>query len=135
MKAIFLFLAFSILAFGEQMEIFISVNGAKLSAILEQNSSAVALYELLSKGEITIKAKDYGGFEKVGALPQSLIRNDEQINVKSGDLILYQGRNFVLSYGENSWSLTRLGRIENINENELKRLLGAGEVELKLSIK
>ena len=62
---------------GEQMKISISVNGHDLSATLEDNSSASALMELLKKGDITVSAHDYGGFEKVGDLPQSLPRNDE----------------------------------------------------------
>lgn len=119
----------------EQKKIFLNINGAKLNVALAQNSSAVALYELLSKGEITINAKDYGGFEKSGKLPKELVRNDEQITMEPGDIVLYAGQTFVIAYGRNSWSLTRLGRIENINENELKKLLGAGEVEIKLSIK
>ena len=34
---------------------------------------------------------DYGSFEKVGPLGTALPRNDEQITMEPGDVILYQG--------------------------------------------
>lgn len=39
---------------------------------LADNSSSEALKELLDKGELTINMSDYGGFEKVGSLGESL---------------------------------------------------------------
>ncbi len=36
-----------------------------LAATLADNSSAMAFYELLEKGPVTIKMTDYGNFEKV----------------------------------------------------------------------
>ena len=38
-----------------------------LAATLADNSSAMAFYELLEKGPVTIKMTDYGNFEKVFA--------------------------------------------------------------------
>lgn len=117
------------------MQIFVSINGEKLSANLAENSSAKALYKELEKGDIIINAKDYGGFEKNGKLPSPLPRNDEQITMQPCDIILYSGQTFVLAYDINSWSLTRLGKIEGISKDELKKLLGAGSVEIRLSVK
>lgn len=120
---------------GEQMEIFVSVNGAKLKAILAENSSAKALYNELEKGEIVISARDYGGFEKSGKLPKPLPRNDEQITMQACDMMLYSGQTFVLAYDTNSWSLTRLGHLEGISPDELKKLLGTGDVRIRLSVR
>ncbi len=117
------------------MEIFVSINGEKLSANLAQNSSALALYNELKKGDIIINASDYGGFEKSGKLPSPLPRNDEQITMQPCDIILYSGQTFVLAYDINSWSLTRLGKIEGISKDELKKLLGAGDVKIRLSVR
>lgn len=111
----------------------IRVNGRTLTATMTDNSSARALIDLLKEGDIVIDMSDYGDFEKVGDLGHTLPQNNENINTQAGDLILYQGRNFVIYYGNNSWSLTRLGKIDNISEAELKELLGEGNVTVTLS--
>ena len=61
-------------------------------------------------------------------------RNDEQISTVPGYLILSQRRNFVIYYGRNSYSLTRLGKIDNVTESELKAALGDGDVTVTLSL-
>lgn len=117
------------------MQIFVSINEQKLKAILAENSRALALYKELEKCDIIINAKDYGGFEKNGKLPSPLPRNDEQITMQPCDIILYSGQTFVLAYDINSWSLTRLGKLEGISKDELKKLLGTGSVEIRLSVR
>ncbi len=112
----------------------ISVNGTELTATLEDNSSAQALAELLKQGNITVDMSDYGNFEKVGNLPQSLPRNDEKITTVPGDIILYQGNKITIYYDENTWDFTKLGHINNITQEELKTLLGDGDVTVSLSI-
>lgn len=111
----------------------IQIGDNVLTATLVQNSSTEALIEMLSEGSVTIEMSDYANMEKVGALPQSLPRNDEQINTDAGDLILYQGKSFVIYYDTNSWSLTRLGKIDNVTRQELKEILGSGSVTAVLS--
>ena len=110
------------------MKITITVNGKTLTAALYDNSSARALVELLKKGAISIEMHDYGNFEKVGDLPVSLPRNDAPTNTDAGDLILYQGKSFVIYYDKNSWNFTPLGKLESITKAELKALLGKGNV-------
>ena len=112
----------------------ISVNGTELTATLEDNSSAQALAELLKQGDITVDMSDYGNFEKVGNLPQSLPKNDEKITTVPGDIILYQGNKITIYYAENTWDFTKLGHINNITQEELKTLLGDGDVAVSLSI-
>ena len=63
---------------------------------LEANSSALAFYELLKEGPVTIKLNEYGGFEKVGPLGTSLPRSDSQIATKAGDIMLYQGNQITI---------------------------------------
>ena len=111
----------------------ISVNGKELTATLEDNSSARALADLLKQGDITIEMSDYGNFEKVGDLPQSLPRNDETITTVPGDIILYQGNKITIYYDENTWDFTKLGSIDNITKEELKAILGGGDVTVSLS--
>lgn len=90
--------------------------------------------EMLQNGPITIDMRDYGNMEKVGSLGTDLPRNDEQITTESGDLILYQGNAFVIYYAPNSWNFTRLGKINNVTQEELKEALGTGDVKVTLSL-
>ena len=117
---------------AKTMKITITANGKTLTASLYDNSSSRALVELLQKGAITIEMHDYGSFEKVGDLPISLPRNDKQTNTDAGDLILYQGKSFVIYYDKNSWDFTLLGKLEGITKAELKKLLGTGNVTVIL---
>ena len=100
----------------------------KLSATLADNSSAAAFYELLKKGAVAIKMRDYGSFEKVGPLGTTLPRNDTQITTTAGDIILYQGNQITIYYDTNSWNFTRLGKVDGVTQAELKKILGKGDV-------
>lgn len=111
-----------------------TVNGTTLTATLADNSSAQALRELLADGPITIDMRDYGSMEKVGPLGASLPANDEQINTQAGDIILYQGSQLVIYYDTNAWSLTRLGTINDVTAQELRELLGGGDVSVTISL-
>lgn len=115
-------------------KISISVNGHQLTATLVENSSAQALMELLRKGAVTVQTHEYGGFEMVGGLPQSLPRNDEQITATAGDIILYQGNSICFYYGRNSWNFTRLGRIDNAASLDLRSIFGSGNATFILSL-
>ncbi len=112
----------------------INVNGHIMTATLENNSSAEALVKLLESGPVTIDMSDYANFEKVGELPQELPRNDEQLDTDYGDLILYLGKQFVIYYDKNSWNFTKLGHIDNVTQEELKNILGDGNVTVELSL-
>ncbi len=113
---------------------YIKIGDNTLTAELADNSSADALKEMLSEGSVTIEMSDYANFEKVGDLGKSLPRNDEQITTEAGDLILYQGNSFVIYYDTNSWNFTRLGKIKDVSADELKNILGDGDVTVTLSL-
>jgi len=112
----------------------IQVGDRILTATLVQNSSVDALKQALSKGPIAINMHDYGSMEKVGSLGMDLPQNNEQITTEAGDIILYQGNAFVIYYAPNSWNFTRLGKINNISAEELKGILGDGNVTITLSL-
>lgn len=116
------------------MKIKLEINNYELNATLVDNSSTQALIEKLKESDITINMNDYGNMEKVGQLDFSLPRNDQNITTESGDLILYQGNNFVIYYDTNNWSLTKLGKIDNIDKQQLKNILGSGSVVVTLSL-
>ena len=90
--------------------------------------------ELLKMGDVTLDMSDYAGFEKGAPLPETLPQNNEPMNTDAGDIILYQGRQFVIYYDKNNWSLTPLGKITGMTKAELQALLGAGNVTATLSL-
>ena len=112
----------------------ITVNGRVLNATMADNSSAEALLERLEEAPITIEMEDYASMEKVGDLGFSLPRNDRPTDTEAGDIILYQGHNLVIYYDTNSWSFTRLGKIDNASQADLKAALGKGDVKVTLSL-
>ena len=112
----------------------ITVNDRVLTAIMVDNSSAEALLERLEESPITIEMEDYASMEKVGDLGFSLPRNDRPTETAAGDLILYQGHNFVIYYDTNSWNFTKLGKIEGVSASELRTILGHGDVSVTLSL-
>lgn len=99
------------------------------------NSTAKAFMNLLAQGDVSVAMRDYGGFEKVGALGTTLPTNDEPITTEPGDVILYQGNQITIYYAANTWSFTRLGKIQGVSESELKRILGNGRITAVFSLK
>lgn len=118
----------------EEPMLIIEIGESRLTAVLENNAAAEALRELLAEGPVTLPAENYGGFEKVCALPQVLPRNDADLTARPGDLMLYNGDSLVLFYGENRWGYTRLGRIEGRDAESLARILGGPEREVALRL-
>ncbi len=101
-------------------------------AALEDNPSAEALKDRLNDGPIAVEMTDYGHFEKVGLLPWSLMTSDEEITTEPGDVILYQGDKLTIYYDENTWTFTRLAKIEDVTREELLEALGDGDVTVLL---
>lgn len=112
----------------------ISANGYSLNVDLVDNSSVRNLIEILKEKPLVVPMSDYENFEKVGDLGHELPRNDEAITTEPGDVILFQGRYLVIYYGKNSWSFTRLGKINNTSKEELLRIFGPGDVQVTLSL-
>ena len=117
-------------------KMYITIDSKTLSVELVDNAATQTLVTALQEGDITYEAHDYGGFEKVGALGRSLPTSDTQTTTQAGDVILYNGNQIVLFYGSNSWSYTRLGRMEYSTQAELESFLkaGQGNVTVKLSL-
>ena len=146
MKQIVLILAVTLLAICSKdsevmaqtmtQKLYITIDGKTLSVELVDNAATQTLVAALQEGDITYEAHDYGGFEKVGALGRSLPTSDTQTTTQAGDVILYSGNQIVLFYGSNSWSYTRLGRMEYSSQAELESFLkaGQGNVMVKLSL-
>lgn len=119
---------------AEKNILYIKANGHTLTASLTDNSTAKALAEELKKGDITYNAHDYGNMEKVGTLGVSLPENDEPVNTSAGDIIWYQGSSLVIYYDTNSWTFTRVGKIQNVTGEQLLEIFGSGDVTITLSL-
>jgi hypothetical protein len=118
----------------EEGMINLKIGEFSFTATLAENSSAQALKEMLAEGPVTVDMRDYENMEKVGSLDTSLPRNDESITTQPGDLILYQGNALVIYYEPNTWNFTRLGKINDVTQEELKEALGTGDVSVTLSL-
>ena len=114
--------------------IFIKVNSEILEVELEKNEATKELIEKLKDEDVTIDVHEYGGFEKVGSLGFSLTKEDKNITTSAGDIVLYQGNQISIFLDSNSWSYTKLGKVKNVSANELKDILGDGDVILTLTL-
>ena len=116
---------------AQKTKLMLEIGGTVLSATLAENSTVDSLVALL-KEPLTLDMEDYAGFEKGAPLPETLPQNNEPMDTDTGDVILYQGRQFVIYYDKNSWSLTPLAHIEGISKEDLKKLLGEGNVTVTI---
>ena len=112
----------------------LTVSGKSLPVKIEDNAATKALVAALREASITYEADDYGGFEKVGALGRSLPTSNTQISTQPGDVILYSGNQIVLFYGTNSWSYTRIGKMDYGTLDELKTFLKAGQGKISVTL-
>ena len=103
-----------------QQKMYLTIGGVTKSATLVSNSSTEALMAQLQQGIITYEAHDYGNFEKAGPLGYTFPSNDEDITTQPGDLILYQGSNLCIYYDTNSWDFTRIGKLDNMTQADIK---------------
>ncbi len=117
-------------------KLYVSFNGHTYTATLAENSTVNAFIQHIrdNGGSITLSASEYGGFEKVAPLGVSLPTNNSQTTTQAGDFVLYSGNQIVLFYGSNSWSYTRLGKLDGDLSN-LKADLGSGTVSITYSLK
>ena len=114
--------------------LYITIGSKTLPVTLVKNNATEALMAALATSPITYQADDYGGFEKVGPLGMSLPTSNQQLTTQAGDVILYSGNQIVLFYGSNSWSYTRLGRIEYSTLEQLKSFLKAGQGRVSVTL-
>lgn len=114
----------------------ISANGKEMTATFADNSSADAFRNLIADAPLTVEMDDYGDFEKVGALGHTLPTNDTRITTVPGDVILYLGSNITIYYDTNTWSFTRLGRVDgNPTRESVLAVLGHGRTNVTFSLK
>ena len=109
------------------MKMYITIAGQTQSVVLANNAATQELVTRLHNGAVTVTLNSSGGFEIWGPLGFSLPTSNQQMMAQPGDVVLYNGSNICLFYGSNSWSYTRLGKIEGLSESQLRTFLKAGE--------
>ena len=112
----------------------VTVSGVTKSATLSDNASADAFYALLQSGPITVNMHDYGNFEKVGSLGQSIVRSDERITTVPGDIILYLGNQITIYYDTNTYTFTLLGHIDGATHENMRDFLKEDSPNVTFSI-
>lgn len=110
----------------------LQIGNSSFTATLESNAAVDALVDMMHEAPVVIQMSDYSGFEKVGSLGTSLPTSNKQTTTQSGDIVLYNGNQIVIFYGSNSWSYTRLGRIDDLSG--WKDALGSGDVTVTFSL-
>ena len=115
-------------------KMYITIDGQTQAVTLVDNQATKTLVEKLQQAPVTVTLNSSGGFEIWGALGFSLPTSNEQINAQPGDVILYNGSNICIFYGSNSWSYTRLGKIDGLSESELRTFLKAGESNISVTL-
>ena len=122
--------------FAQTMEetMYITIGEETHTVTMEDNVGTRALVAALQTDNITYVAHDYGNFEKVGYVGQSFPTADHQTSTSAGDIVLYNGDNICIFYGSNSWSYTRIGKLDNLSADEVRRFVKAGEGEVAITL-
>ena len=115
-------------------KMYITIDGVTQSVTLEENVATKELVKKLQEAPVRVTLNSSGDFEIWGALGFSLPTSNQQMNATPGDVVLYNGSNICLFYGSNSWSYTRLGKIDGLSESQLRSFLKAGESNISVTL-
>ena len=118
----------------EMTEMKMKIGDTQVAVEWADNEAVEALRELVKEEPLTIQMSMYGGFEQVGPIGQRLPASDSQTTTQSGDIVLYTGSQIVVFYGSNSWAYTRLGHITDQSAEDMKNLLGNGDVTITIGL-
>ena len=94
----------------------------------------VVVKELLRKGSLTIKMKDYARMGQFGSFGVQLPTDDVHIITEAGDVILSEGSLLVIYYAQNTRNFTQLGKVQDLSDSELKKMLGKGNITVTLML-
>jgi len=114
-------------------KIYITIGGQTQSVTLVDNDATRELVAALQDASITVTLND-NNFEIWGSLGKSLTTKNEQMTAQPGDIVLYNGSNICIFYDSNSWSYTRLGKIDGLSDDELRTFLKAGENNISVTL-
>ena len=118
---------------NDSKNIVLKIDGNAVDVVWEDNDSVKAIKEIVKNFGLKINTHQYGGFEQVGEIGQSIVSKNVQMTTEPGDIVLYAGNNIVVFYGNNSWSYTKLGKIVGKTNEELKNILNKNNTVLEFS--
>ena len=104
---------------------YITIGGVTQNVTLVDNAATRELMTVLQNASITVTLNN-NNFEIWGSLGRTLTTSNGQINATLGDIVLYNGSYIYIFYDTNSWSYTRLGKIDGLSANEVRTFLKAG---------
>ena len=114
-------------------KMYITIGGQTQSVTLVDNDATRELVAALQSAPITVTLND-NNFEIWGALGRSLTTKNEQMTAQPGDVVLYNGSNICIFYDSNSWSYTRLGKIDGLSGSQLRTFLKAGQNNISVTL-
>lgn len=112
---------------------YISTEGKQIKVRMADNAATQELKKMLAAGDLTINMTR-NGFEQYGSLGTALPSEDASITAQVGDVLLYNSNTLCVFYGSNRYSYTRIGKIENMSDDELKELLSGKSLTFTLSL-
>lgn len=116
----------------EGTKMIVQIGDTKFTATLYDNAAVNEFVDMMKEGPVSIDMNDYSGFEKVGSLGKTLSAEDKQTTTEPGDIVLYNKNQIVMFYGSNSWSYTRIGKIDDLSG--WKEALGSGSITAIFSL-
>ena len=114
-------------------KMYITIGGQTQLVTLVDNDATRELVAALQSAPITVTLND-NNFEIWGSLGRSLTTKNEQMTAQPGDIVLYNGSNICIFYDTNSWSYTRLGKIDGLSGSQLRTFLKAGQNNISVTL-
>lgn len=97
----------------------------------EDNETVEALKQL---SPLTVQLSPYKGVELSGNIGTTIPSVYSEMTTSPGDIVLYEGNTLIVAVEPNTCLYTKVGRITNLSEAELKDLLAQGNVTITLNI-
>ena len=114
-------------------KMYITIGGQTQLVTLVDNDATRELVAALQSAPITVTLND-NNFEIWGSLGRSLTTKNEQMTAQPGDVVLYSGQYICIFYDTNSWSYTRLGKIDGLSGSQLRTFLKAGQNNISVTL-
>ncbi|MBP3869555.1 MAG: hypothetical protein J6E46_01120 [Faecalicoccus sp.] len=106
--------------------------GDKDAQVAWENNETVEALKQLSP--LTVQLSPYKGVELSGNIGTTIPSVYSEMTTSPGDIVLYEGNTLIVAVEPNTCLYTKVGRITNLSEAELKDLLAQGNVTITLNI-
>lgn len=97
-----------------------------------ENNESVDVLKQMSP--LTVQLTPYGGVELTGNIGTTIPSTYSVITANPGDIVLYEGNTLIVMVESKTCQYTKIGKITNLSEAELKDLLSKGNVTITLEI-